>query len=200
MTGLSRFSFGSLPVSTWRNGGGETREIISWPLGLPHFDWRVSIATIATDGPFSRFEDIDRSITLLSGAGVLLSAEGGIEHSLDRPAEPFAFAGETAIQAHLINGITTDFNVMTRRGQVSARVLPQHGVFTANLQRAGMLYVLQGQWQAGEALLLSASEGVYWTEEHALEQPADLDLEPLQTESLLLWVEIRSEPCKAAAN
>ena len=28
---LTRFSFAALPVSPWRNGGGETREIVSWP-------------------------------------------------------------------------------------------------------------------------------------------------------------------------
>lgn len=27
-----RFSFATLPVSHWRNGGGETRQIVSWPL------------------------------------------------------------------------------------------------------------------------------------------------------------------------
>lgn len=27
------FDFASLPVSRWRNGGGETREIACWPVG-----------------------------------------------------------------------------------------------------------------------------------------------------------------------
>jgi hypothetical protein len=31
--GLAAFSQTRLPVSRWRNGGGETREIISWPPG-----------------------------------------------------------------------------------------------------------------------------------------------------------------------
>lgn len=30
---LTRFNFAALPVSPWRNGGGETREIVSWPPG-----------------------------------------------------------------------------------------------------------------------------------------------------------------------
>ncbi|MGO2464335.1 MAG: HutD family protein, partial [Serratia proteamaculans] len=42
---LTRFDFASLPVTPWRNGGGETREIASWPLGAQDFDWRASIAT-----------------------------------------------------------------------------------------------------------------------------------------------------------
>ncbi|MEG9308041.1 HutD family protein [Klebsiella pneumoniae] len=29
--------------------------MISWPPGQADFDWRASIATVAQDGPFSRF-------------------------------------------------------------------------------------------------------------------------------------------------
>lgn len=188
MSGVTRFSFDSLPVSAWRNGGGETREIISWPAGQAQFDWRASIATIATDGPFSRFEGIDRSITLLSGAGVLLSAEGGVEHRLDRSAEPFAFAGETAVSAHLINGITTDFNIMTRREQASAGVIAQRTGFNASRQCAGLLYVLQGQWQAGDSHLLAPSEGLFWAEGE--ENLPGLQVQPVMPDALLLWVEI----------
>ncbi len=200
MSGLTQFSFDSLPVSAWRNGGGETREIISWPAGQAQFDWRASIATIAADGPFSRFEGIDRSITLLSGAGVVLSAEGDIEHRLDRPAEPFAFAGETAIRAHLVNGITTDFNIMTRRGQTSASVIAQRGGFSASRHCAGLLYVLQGQWQAEDVFSLSAREGVFWTHERQKEPLLSLNVQPLLAESLLLWVEIGPPRQRAAAN
>ena len=81
---LTRFNFAALPVSPWRNGGGETREIVSWPPGAQDFDWRASIATIAQDGPFSAFTGIDRSITLLEGDGVRLFSAGHIDHQLDR--------------------------------------------------------------------------------------------------------------------
>ncbi len=37
MTGWQRFSQTRLPVSRWRNGGGEAREIISWPAGAGGF-------------------------------------------------------------------------------------------------------------------------------------------------------------------
>jgi len=52
---LNRFDVHDLPAMTWKNGGGVTREIICQPLGagMDDFDWRVSIAHIASDGPFS---------------------------------------------------------------------------------------------------------------------------------------------------
>src|SRR6185369_11614525 len=58
----------------WKNGGGRTIEIAVHPVGatLDAFQWRVSIADIERDGPFSRFPGIDRTIVLLEGAGMHL--------------------------------------------------------------------------------------------------------------------------------
>lgn len=58
----------------WKNGGGMTRELVCQPpdADMDSFDWRVSIAHIASDGPFSSFSGVDRIITLLSGGGVHL--------------------------------------------------------------------------------------------------------------------------------
>jgi len=61
---IARFDYAQLPVSRWRNGGGETREIISYPPGAAEFQWRATIATIDADGPFSPFPGVDRVITL----------------------------------------------------------------------------------------------------------------------------------------
>ncbi|MGR7000643.1 HutD/Ves family protein [Yinghuangia aomiensis] len=76
-----------LPVTPWRNGGGETREVAAEPSADGGFAWRVSIATIAQDGPFSAFPGVDRTITLLEGAGVHLVGDG-LDHLLDRIGGP----------------------------------------------------------------------------------------------------------------
>jgi len=162
MINLHQFSWANLPVSPWRNGGGETREILSWPVGKADFDWRASIATISDDGPFSVFDGIDRSITLLTGNGVHLSSAQNIEHRLERPGVPFAFDGEAPIHATLIDGVTTDFNIMTRRCVCTAQVQMSQQDLTANLQRDGLLYILQGSWQV-HGTRLKPTEGVYWS-------------------------------------
>lgn len=86
------FSLDTLPVSRWKNGGGETREICRIPSDEPDgdFAWRASIATIERDGDFSCFPGVDRVITLLSGDGVDLCGEGW-RHRLTLH-QPFAFA------------------------------------------------------------------------------------------------------------
>ncbi|MDQ0456364.1 HutD/Ves family protein [Rhizobium paknamense] len=102
----------------WKNGGGVTREVALHRDDAVHseFLWRVSIATVAQDGPFSRFDGIDRSIAMLSGAGMRLEGEEGAAPVLLLPeSAPYAFPGEAAIHAVLVDGVTTDLNLMTRR-------------------------------------------------------------------------------------
>lgn len=106
-----------LVASPWKNGGGVTREIGAFPPGaaLDAFAWRVSVADVGAAGPFSRFDGIDRTLVLLSGAGMTLAEAGGARHVLDTPLARADFVGETAIDATLHDGATRDFNLMTRR-------------------------------------------------------------------------------------
>ncbi|PFH13136.1 HutD/Ves family protein [Burkholderia sp. JKS000303] len=113
-----------LVASPWKNGGGVTREIGAFPPGaaLDTFAWRVSVADVGAAGPFSRFDGIDRTLVLLSGAGMTLAEAGGAKHVLDAPLARADFAGEVAIDATLHDGATRDFNLMTRRSAARGSV------------------------------------------------------------------------------
>lgn len=102
----------------WKNGGGRTAEIAVHPVGaaLDDFAWRVSIADIERDGPFSRFSGIDRTIVLLEGAGMRFRG-GARDVELCTPFEPYSFAGEDAVDCTLVDGAIRDFNAMFRRGR-----------------------------------------------------------------------------------
>src|SRR5919106_3860056 len=104
------------PSRPWKNGGGTTRDIAVSPPGasLEDFDWRLSLAQVDRDGPFSRFDNVDRTLVLLSGAMTLHEQDRSTELM---PNSPFSFAGERTIGAALAGGTTVDFNVMTRRGR-----------------------------------------------------------------------------------
>ena len=56
-----------VPASPWRNGGGVTRELLAWPEAA---DWccRLSVAEVTQDGPFSRFDGVQRWFAVLGGA------------------------------------------------------------------------------------------------------------------------------------
>ncbi|QKJ86503.1 HutD-family protein [Paramixta manurensis] len=149
----------TLPVSRWRNGGGETREIVSFPPHAEPFGWRASIATIASSGDFSTFPEVDRVITLLEGDGVELHAAGRYVQPLQLN-QPFRFAGEEAISAHLNGGESRDFNVMTRRGEFRSEVFT-----TAESQHSalGVCWIIAGVWRVGERQL-TRGEGAWWEE------------------------------------
>ncbi|KAB2666866.1 HutD family protein [Brucella tritici] len=101
----------------WKNGGGVTVEIAVHPQGasVDDFDWRVSMATVASHGPFSIFPGIDRTLSVLEGDGILLDVDGQVS-TLTRESTPLAFAADSRSAARLIGSAITDLNVMTRRG------------------------------------------------------------------------------------
>jgi environmental stress-induced protein Ves len=111
-------------VMPWKNGGGTTTEIAVHPegAGLGDFLWRVSMASVESEGPFSAFPGIDRTLTILGGEGIRLSVDGQEAVVLTPGSPPFAFAGDVPASATLIGGPVRDLNVMTRRGVVSHRV------------------------------------------------------------------------------
>ena len=107
----------------WKNGGGETAEIAIAPEGseVDSFDWRISMARVDSDGPFSSLPGVDRTLTIIEGAGLRLSIDA-TPVDVTRHSEPFSFRGEAMTHATRIGGAVTDLNVMTRRQRFSHRV------------------------------------------------------------------------------
>jgi len=103
----------SCPTVPWKNGGGGTREVAQGD------GWRISVATIDRDGPFSDFTGFDRTIVPIEGAGFTLDFDDGSNVRLDRLYVPFRFAGEKKIACRLIEGTSRDLNVMTQRARWS---------------------------------------------------------------------------------
>ncbi|MGO4379193.1 HutD family protein [Pseudoduganella sp. RAF19] len=115
MTRLIQYA--SLHATPWKNGGGSTTEVTVFPPGatFEDFEWRVSIATISQSGPFSVFPGIDRTLTLVDGEGVVLDVGNERRVALSEREPVVAFPGEIQVTATVDGGMTTDFNVMTRR-------------------------------------------------------------------------------------
>ena len=103
----------------WRNGLGWTREIHA--AGDP-WQWRLSIAEIDQDAPFSSFSGVDRELVLLSGNGMRLRFDDGESTLLEPPHGRLRFAGERAVTGELVDGPTQDFNLMWRRDAIDAQL------------------------------------------------------------------------------
>jgi hypothetical protein len=101
--------------SRWKNGAGWTREIHAEPVGHDDWDWRLSIAEVGADGPFSMFPGVDRELVLLSGEGMRLRFDDGGVAEVMPPYGRHRFAGEASVHGELVSGPTHDFNLMWRR-------------------------------------------------------------------------------------
>jgi uncharacterized protein len=104
----------------WANGRGETLEIArhDGPHGLL---WRLSIATVAEDGPFSSLPGIDRNLTVIDGPGFDLTGPGWRRRAA--PMAPVTFPGDHRVTASGVTFPSRDFNVMVARGRMRARVV-----------------------------------------------------------------------------
>ena len=111
----SFIALASSAAQPWRNGGGVTREL----LALPTRDaWRarISVADVTANGPFSRFEGIERWFAVLEGEGVALVSTGQT-HVLTPASELLLFDGGEPVNCELLGGPTRDFNLMAPPGK-----------------------------------------------------------------------------------
>lgn len=96
----------------WRNGGGRTAEIhVEGDAAAP--DWRLSLAVIEQDGPFSAWPGVDRTLVWLDGGGLELDINGE-RRCLDRLGERIDFTGEDSVDAEVVQRATV-LNLMVRR-------------------------------------------------------------------------------------
>lgn len=122
----------------WANGRGTTVELLreDGPEGLR---FRLSMASVTGDGPFSILPGIERTLTVISGPGFRLTGEG--LSLICAPLVPVFFPGDLALCAEGTGGSPSeDFNVMT------ARALPRPDVTVlqtpVELPAGGTLYLL----------------------------------------------------------
>jgi environmental stress-induced protein Ves len=90
----------------WLNGGGTTRELLRADDGA----WRISLADVATDGPFSAFPGLHRLLTVVDGPVLGLEVDG--ETHVVEPHRPFAFSGDAAVVASVPEGPVRVLNVI----------------------------------------------------------------------------------------
>jgi len=140
----------------WKNGGGATTEIAIDPpeakVSGGRFNWRISIADVTADGPFSLFPGYERRIMLLQGQGMVLDIEGQKPIELLRPFVPRGFSGDSKVNGKLSAGAVRDFNLITDHQTCRARLV---SLFLDGRHRLkapdGMLmgYVASGEVSSG---------------------------------------------------
>ena len=90
-----------------------TRELLVWPPGPADWRLRISVADIASDGPFSAYPGVERWMALLAGSGVELTIDDQ-RHRLLCGDAPLCFSGGSATLGKLVDGPVQDLNLMLR--------------------------------------------------------------------------------------
>ncbi len=97
----------------WANGKGRTTELAAGP-DPAHWRWRISMARIEQDGPFSLLPGVRRQLAPLDGGLELHFGNG--ERLSGRRLQVLAFDGGRAVDCHLPDGPGRDLNLMLREG------------------------------------------------------------------------------------
>lgn len=92
---------------SWANGGGITR-VIAERRGA----FRLSLATLADDGPFSPFPGLVRHFALVAGQVGLSGSEAPFPVELDAASAPIVFPGNRAVHAAIAGAPALALNLM----------------------------------------------------------------------------------------
>jgi len=95
----------------WANGRGTSYEVARG--GGDPWSWRVAIAPVVEDGPFSSLPGVDRWLVVLDDAPIALVVDG--TERIAGKGDVVAFAGEAQVDALLPDGPTRDCGLMIRR-------------------------------------------------------------------------------------
>ncbi len=112
---------GEFREGRWRNGMGASWEIATDPPDGEDFGWRLAIARIDKDVPFSNYPGVDRIFTLFEGDGLDLDFEGRPALAVERLFVPHPYPCDVPTFCRLRNGPCHALNLFTRRGLWSAK-------------------------------------------------------------------------------
>ena len=165
MQPLSLVRTADVAAQPWRNGGGITRELLARPAG-DRWRVRVSVADVASDGPFSTFAGAERWFAVLEGAGVVLTVDG-VAHRCTRDDDALAFDGAAHTTCHLVGGPTRDLNLMLRDARGALRRVVADEEWQPRSSECGLYATLDGGVRVAGA---SSPEAIpahalrWWTE------------------------------------
>jgi uncharacterized protein len=179
----------------WRNGGGQTRELLTWPPGT---DWlvRISRADIESDGPFSAFPGVERWFAVLEGHGVALQFADK-ERILKSGDAPLVFDGTAAPGCRLLNGPTQDLNLMIRRGSGVMQPVQAQTAWSGPFSARGLYTLGAGEWQTGEQSLALPTHTLLWTADGSADE---WTFRPATTQHPLRAWWLGYTPCQSVAD
>lgn len=173
----------------WRNGGGQTRELLAWPTAAA-WQLRISRADIQASGPFSRFAGVQRWFVVLSGNGVVLHMPTHDHHTQDHtllPGHlPLHFDGDLAPGCTLVQGPTQDLNLMAHGGQACMVPAEAAQPWQSVHAMCGLYSACAGVWQCGHHRVALQPHTLLWLQHAPQESMCFLPTDPAS--SMAWWL------------
>ncbi|UWQ45751.1 HutD/Ves family protein [Leisingera aquaemixtae] len=141
----------------WKNGGGVTRELVVHEQD-GHMVWRVSLADITRNGPFSAFPGLARIHCVTEGAGHSLS--NGNTRLEAWPLQPLCFDGGVDLECRLRDGPCKAFNVIYDPAQLTAEPKVLADGIVPDTEGPQMLFVVSGILDVAGIDRLGPGEGI----------------------------------------
>ena len=108
--------FGEHRAMPWANGLGTSYEVASDRNVDDVWTWRVAIAPVVLDGPFSVMPGVNRELVVIEGNGMVLNVDS--ESVKCEPGQVVRFSGDSVTIASLVDGPVVDLGLMTVRDSV----------------------------------------------------------------------------------
>jgi len=150
-----RFDATTAEPVPWKNGGGTTREL-ALQERAGKLLWRLSLADITRNGPFSAFPGVQRIHTIVEGRGLDLRSADEVLQA--RPLKPLRFDGGMPLDATLIGGACRAFNVIYDPAHVQADMM----VFAESIRAAAgdILYAITSDLTLSDGTILTEGQGL----------------------------------------
>ena len=162
MTLPERLCFSELLPVAWQNGGGVTREVARQEGDGKSPGWRVSVAELDREGPFSIIAGVRRHFTVIGEHPVTLVLPD--QRAVLAPRESFIFEGEAAVNCLLPEGPSRALNLMYNPAnwQASVRWLTSGGPLRQAPSAETLILAVDGQaWLVGESSLPITSGDIW---------------------------------------
>jgi uncharacterized protein len=161
--GAMRFDLTTCPAQPWKNGGGTTQELAVGRKGDTLL-WRLSMAQITANGPFSVFPGLTRIQTIVGGQGLYLS---GTDQMISvAPLAPVVFDGAVPFECALMDGPCQALNLMFDPVHVQADVSVLSGPATQVGCDETLIYCVRGSVRCVDETL---AQGAGISSEEAIE-------------------------------
>lgn len=127
MTHLTPADYRTVP---WANGRGQTVEMVKQTYVNGQLSYRLSVATVSENGPFSVYPNVNRSLTVIDGPGFDLI---GQEKLRADPLKPISFSGDSRVVAANVFQSSQDFNVMVHKSRKMTVSIQRDGILSGYL-------------------------------------------------------------------